>query len=55
MASMIGLYQLISLLLLILIVYTTFKTISHINRSKIHDEQILKILNDIKNKNNGAK
>lgn len=42
------LLQLIGLLLLILSALTTFSIIGHINRSKRHDEEVIKLLKEIK-------
>ncbi|WP_158702748.1 hypothetical protein [Paenibacillus faecalis] len=43
-----GIIQLFSLLLLLLHIYLVFSVIGHINRSKRHDEEVIKILNEMK-------
>lgn len=45
-----GLLQLAGLLLFILIVYTLIHVIDHVNRTKKHQEQVIKLLNEIKDR-----
>ncbi|MCT1403175.1 hypothetical protein M4D81_29705 [Paenibacillus sp. p3-SID867] len=43
-----GLFQLIGVLQFLLITYAIFSVIGHVNRSKKHDKEVIKILKEIK-------
>ncbi|WP_422656935.1 hypothetical protein ACK8P5_14225 [Paenibacillus sp. EC2-1] len=45
-----GLFQVVGLLFFILLVYTMINVIDHVNRTKKHQEQVILLLKEIKDR-----